>query len=270
MYTLHHAWRSSASRRVRLCLAEKALAFESRTVDLTKMEHHAPEFLKLNPNGVIALLILEDGRSLYESGTTCEYLDETWPEPSLRPSDAYGRAVMRNWIRHVDGLISNLIIFNWAHGMAQVAQQWSDAELAEKLANVPSKERREAWLRTARRPYTEEKRGEARAKLVGLLDRMEETLRRTAWLAGNAYSIRHQRRTVREAHRGRDRAGRDDCSAPSEGRRVVDGHPDAAGVRGGEDRAVHGVVASSLRSPLTSARPLPSTKSKRTPTLPAR
>lgn len=190
MLTLYHGWKSSASRRVRLCLAEKGLTFESKVIDLAKMEHHAPAFLKLNPNGVIPLLILEDGRSLYESGTICEYLDETHPEPPLRPDDAFGRAVMRNWIRHVDGLIDNLIIFNWAHSMAKVAQGWSDKELAEKLANVPSKERREAWLRTARKPYTEEERGEARAKLkTSLLDRMEDTLGRSAWLAGERYSL---------------------------------------------------------------------------------
>ena len=97
---------------------------------------------------------------------------------------------MRNWIRHVDGLIGNLIIFNWAHSMAKVAAQWSDAELAEKLANVPSKERREAWLRTARKPYIEEERQEARTGLkVGLVDRMEETLRHSRWLAGDSYSL---------------------------------------------------------------------------------
>ena len=164
----------SASRRVRLCLAEKGLTFKSRIVDLVKGEHHSPEYLKLNPNGVIPLLILDDGRSLYESGTICEYIDETWPEPPLRPADAFDRAVMRNWVRHVDGLIGNLIVFNWAHGMAQVAQKWTDAELAERLAKVPSKERREAWLRTARKPYTDEERAEARGKLVtGLLDRMD-------------------------------------------------------------------------------------------------
>lgn len=190
MLTLYHGWRSSASRRVRLCLAEKGLAFDSRIIDLTKMEHHSPAFLKLNPNGVIPLLILDDGRSLYESGTICEWLDETYPKPPLRPADPYGRAVMRNWIRHVDGLIGNLIVFNWAHSMAKVAQQWSDAELAEKLAKVPSRERREAWLRTARRPYTEEERAEARGRLVsGLLDRMEETLQQTPWLAGDRYSL---------------------------------------------------------------------------------
>ena len=190
MYTLYHGWRSSASRRVRLCLAEKGLAFDSKLIDLTKGEHHAPAFLELNPNGVIPLLILEDGRSLYESGTICEYLDETHPEPPLRPADAYGRAEMRNWIRHIDGLIGNLIIFNWAHSMARVAQQWTDAELAERLAKVPSKERREAWLRTARRPYTEEERGEARDKLTaGLLDRMEAAMQSSDWLVGNRYSI---------------------------------------------------------------------------------
>jgi glutathione S-transferase len=190
--TLYHGWRSSASRRVRLCLAEKDLAFDSKIIDLAKLEHHSPAFLKLNPNGVIPLLILEDGRSLYESGTICEYLDETWPDPPLRPADAYGRALMRNWIRHIDGLIGNLIIFNWVHGMAQIAQKWTDAELAERLARVPSKERREAWLRTARKPYTEEERAEARDKLkTTLLDRMEAALAEGGWLVGGRYSLAH-------------------------------------------------------------------------------
>jgi len=121
MLVLHHAWRSSASRRVRLCLAEKGLEFESHVVDMMNMEHHSPEYLKINPNGVIPTLILEDGRSLYESGTICEYLDEAYPEPPLRPADPYERAVMRNWIRHVDERIGNLIIFNWVHSLAKAA-----------------------------------------------------------------------------------------------------------------------------------------------------
>jgi glutathione S-transferase len=189
MMVLHHGWRSSASRRVRLCLAEKGLEFESRIIDLTKLEHHTPAYLKLNPNGVIPLLVLEDGRSLYESGTICEYLDETHPEPRLAPSDPYRRAVMRNWIRHVDGLIGNLIVFNWARSIAKVASQWSDEELAEILKKVPTRERQEAWLRAARKPYTEEERAEARRKLVLLLDRMEAMLGAGEWLLGKDYSI---------------------------------------------------------------------------------
>ncbi|MCX7160600.1 MAG: glutathione S-transferase family protein [Proteobacteria bacterium] len=188
MLVLHHAWRSSASRRVRLCLEEKGLAYEGHVIDLAKMEHHSPEYLKINPNGVIPALI-HDGRPLYESGTICEYLDEVFPEPPLRPDNAYDRAMMRNWIRHVDERIHNLIIFNWRHDLQKVAEKWTDAELEAHLKKIPSKERQEAWRRVARRPYTEEERAGARAKLVELLDRMESTLGQTAWLAGERYTI---------------------------------------------------------------------------------
>jgi glutathione S-transferase len=75
MMILHDGWRSSASRRVRLCLAEKGLAYEGHVVDMAAMEHHSPEYLRINPLGVIPTLI-HDGRPLHESGTICEYLDE--------------------------------------------------------------------------------------------------------------------------------------------------------------------------------------------------
>jgi glutathione S-transferase len=188
MFVLYHGWRSSASRRVRLCLEEKELAFEGHTVDMTKMEHHSPEYLKINPNGVIPTLI-HDGRPLHESGTICEYLDEICPTPALRPAAPYERALMRNWIRHIDERIHNLIIFNWRHSMQQVASQWTDEELAEKLKHVPSAERRESWLRVARRPYTEEERAGARARLVTLLDRMEDAMAGSGWLVGDDYSV---------------------------------------------------------------------------------
>ena len=188
MIILHHGWRSSASRRVRLCLEEKGLSYEGHVVDMAKMEHHSPEYLKINPLGVIPTMI-HDGRPLHESGTICEYLDETFPDPPLRPDTAYERAEMRNWIRHIDALIGNLIIFNWRHHLQKTAEQWSDEELAEKLKQIPSKERQEAWLRVARRPYTEEEREAARAKLVQLLDKMEAALAPTGWLVGQAYSI---------------------------------------------------------------------------------
>ena len=189
MIILHHAWRSSAARRVRLCLEEKGLEYEGHHVDLEKMEHHSPEYLRINPLGVIPTLI-HDGKPLHESGTICEYLDESFPDPPLRPETPYERALMRNWIRHIDGLIGNLIIFNWRHHLQKTAERWSDEELAERLKNIPSKERQEAWLRVARKPYTEEEREAARAKLVSqLLDRMEEALKPSGWLVGKAYSI---------------------------------------------------------------------------------
>jgi glutathione S-transferase len=58
------------------------------------------------------------------------------------------------------------------------------------LKKIPSKERQEAWLRAARKPYTEEERGAARDRLVTLLlDRMEDALEPSGWMVGKAYSI---------------------------------------------------------------------------------
>jgi glutathione S-transferase len=188
MMILHHGWRSSASRRVRLCVEEKGLSYDGHVVDMTRLEHHSAEYLKINPLGVIPTLI-HDGKPLHESGTICEYLDESFPDPPLRPDTPYERALMRNWIRHIDGLIGNLIIFNWRHHLAKTAAQWTDQELAEKLRNIPSKERQEAWLRAARKPYTEEERDAARARLVLLLDKMEEAIKPSGWMVGNAYSL---------------------------------------------------------------------------------
>ena len=207
MMILHHGWRSSASRRVRLCLAEKGLAYEGHVVDMAKMEHHSPEYLKINPLGVIPTLI-HDGRPLHESGTICETPHETFPVPLLRPDTPYERAGMRNWIRHIDGLIGNLIIFNWRHHLAKTASQWSDQELAEKLKNIPSKERQEAWLRAARKPYTEEERDAGTG----------QTGRPAGQDGGSAEAVRmacrqdlldrgHRRSPLRKAHRRGNRAG---------------------------------------------------------------
>src|ERR1700724_242452 len=151
MMVLHHGWRSSASRRVRLCLEEKGLAYESHVVDMANMEHHSPEYLKINPLGVIPTLVHE-GRPLHESGTICEYLDETFPDPPLRPETPYERGEMRNWIRHIDSLIGNLIIFNWRHHLQKVAEKWSDEELAEQGAPGGVASRRAQTLYRGRAP----------------------------------------------------------------------------------------------------------------------
>jgi len=64
--TLYHGWRSSPSRRVRLCLEEKGLAYESREIDMSKLEQHTPEYLAINPLGVVPTIVHER-RALHES-----------------------------------------------------------------------------------------------------------------------------------------------------------------------------------------------------------
>jgi len=187
MLVLYHSPKSSASRRVRLFLEEKGLEYEGHVINLALQEQHSETYLKINPMGVVPTLV-HDERPLHESGTICEYLDEIFPDPPLMPADPYDRAQVRNFVRHVDGLIGNLIRFNWRHGMAARASKLSEQEFAEMLAKIPSAERREAWIRTVRNPYSDAELDEARANLIGLLDQMEETLS-NGYLFGGRYSL---------------------------------------------------------------------------------
>jgi glutathione S-transferase len=194
---LFHAWLSSASRRVRLCLAEKNIPYDSVAVDLSRQEQHAPEFLAMNPDGVVPALEIAPGRFLHESSTICEYLDDTVPEPALRPGDPYALAQMRNFVRWTDEKsLPHLLILNWSLMLQSTAQQWSDQELQDKLARIPTAERREAWVRIARKPYSEEEKAEALRKLLLLVDKMEAMLAPAStasapspWLMGADYSL---------------------------------------------------------------------------------
>jgi glutathione S-transferase len=61
----------------------------------------SPEYLAINPIGKIPSLQL-DGWSLAESATICEYLEDRFPEPSLRSADLDTRARQRLLARIVD------------------------------------------------------------------------------------------------------------------------------------------------------------------------
>lgn len=185
--TLYHTGKSSASRRVRLFIEEKGLAYEAHEIDLSRQQQHQPAYLAINPQGVVPTLV-HDGRPLHESSTICEYLDAVFPVPALLPDAPYDLALMRNFVRHVDGLIGHLIRFNWRHHIQAKAQGMSEAELSAMLARIPSAERREAWMRVARNPYTEAELAESRDRLVGLLDQMEGMMT-GGWLVGGRYTL---------------------------------------------------------------------------------
>lgn len=93
---LHGFFRSTASWRVRIALGLKGVEVEHRYYRLRKGEQRAPDYLKLNPQGLVPSLELDDGRVLTQSLAIIEYLDETIPEPPLLPKDPYERAVVRS------------------------------------------------------------------------------------------------------------------------------------------------------------------------------
>ncbi len=92
---LYTFWRSSAAYRVRIALNLKAIRYESVAKLFSRDEHRAPEYLALNPQGLIPAL--EDaGFVIGQSLAIIEYLDETHREPPLLPAEPHGRAVVRS------------------------------------------------------------------------------------------------------------------------------------------------------------------------------
>lgn len=92
---LHGYFRSSAAWRVRIALHLKGLTVENRYQHLRKGEQLSPEYLAVNPQGLLPSLILDDGAVLTQSLAICEYLDEQYPDPALLPSDPVMRARIR-------------------------------------------------------------------------------------------------------------------------------------------------------------------------------
>jgi glutathione S-transferase len=85
-------------------LAEKDLAWTEHRIELLKFDHLQPQYLSLNPNGVVPTLV-HDGRVMLESSVICQYLDETFPDPALMPADPYARAQARTWLKIFDDVV---------------------------------------------------------------------------------------------------------------------------------------------------------------------
>ena len=104
MLELWHEWNSVQSFKVRVVLAEKDLAWTEHRIELLKFDHLQPQYLSLNPNGVVPTLV-HDGRVMLESSVICQYLDETFPDPALMPADPYARAQARTWLKIFDDVV---------------------------------------------------------------------------------------------------------------------------------------------------------------------
>jgi len=93
--TLHGYYRSSAAWRVRIALELKGLGYAQVSRHLRKGEQRSPDFVALNPQGMVPALEVAGQGPLTQSLAICEWLDETQPGPKLLPADPWGRARMR-------------------------------------------------------------------------------------------------------------------------------------------------------------------------------
>jgi maleylpyruvate isomerase len=88
-------FRSSAAYRCRIAFNLKGVQPETIYVHLRKGEQRSPEFLTLNPHGLVPAMEVE-GQLLTQSLAIIEWLDETYPHPALLPKNSLDRAYVRS------------------------------------------------------------------------------------------------------------------------------------------------------------------------------
>jgi len=93
---LYGYWRSSAAYRVRIALNLKGLEYQQRSIHLVKAggEQHTAAFQQLNPNQLVPVLVDGD-MTLNQSLAIIDYLEETYPQQLLTPTDKEQRYLVK-------------------------------------------------------------------------------------------------------------------------------------------------------------------------------
>jgi glutathione S-transferase len=146
---------SPYTRKVRIVLAEKKIDYDFEIDNPWKADAKAA---KLNPLGKVPALLLDDGRTLFDSRVIVGFLDNASPISRLVPAENRERVEARRWEALADGVL--------------------DAGVLARLEN-----QREAKLRSA--PWIERQMGKVRAGLAA----MDSELGDKAWCVGNGYTL---------------------------------------------------------------------------------
>ncbi len=189
MLVLYNAPHSTCSQKVRLCLAEKQLPFEEIKLDLgAGKDHLKPDYLKLNPNGVVPTLV-DDGKPITDSSVICEYLDERYPATRLTPDDLVERARMRAWMRFLEEVPTSAVrvpSFNMAF-LPRFAGLDRDSFLREEADIRPL--RKHFYRRMGPTGFKSEDVEASLEQLRNTWTRMEKALADGPWLLGANYSL---------------------------------------------------------------------------------
>jgi glutathione S-transferase len=180
---------STCSQKVRLALAEKGLEWESRVVNLRGFEHLSPEFLRLNPDGLVPVL-LHDGFMVRESSVINDYIDEVFPAPPLSLPGPQGRAQVGMWSRFIDDVTSPAIKKpSFAANMRPYLQTLPSDYIESVARRMPSRATGERWRKTAQEGIPQEELDQAHADLHRTLERMDAALAGSPWLTGERYTL---------------------------------------------------------------------------------
>ena len=136
MMKLYGYFRSGAAYRVRIALNMKGIAVEQISRHLRDGQQRDPAYLKINPQGLVPALVLEDGTILTQSLAIIEWLDETHPEPPLLPKHPIRRAKVRAFAQSIacdTHPVQNLRVLQRVKALGQDDTAWARAINLEGL-----------------------------------------------------------------------------------------------------------------------------------------
>ncbi|MFI5315741.1 MAG: glutathione S-transferase family protein [Myxococcota bacterium] len=188
-FELYHSPYSTCSQKVRIALAEKGLAWVSREISFARQEQLAPEYLNLNPNGVVPTLV-HDGQVVTDSSCIMEYLDEVAPQPPLSPPTALGRARMRAWLRYFEEVPTAAVrvpSFQTTFlPVLRALQSESEFDAAGDRRPI-----RKGFYRkmNAGRGFSDEEVASSREQLQQTVQRIDAALARGPFILGESYTL---------------------------------------------------------------------------------
>jgi glutathione S-transferase len=166
---------------------EKNLPFEEEKLDLFKGDQLTPEYQAINPNAVVPSLV-HDGEVIIDSSVIMEYLDDAFPDSSLSPADAVGRAHMREWLRFFEEVPTPAIrVPSYNRVFLRHFQAMTEEEFIAFGESKPL--RRDFFLKMGRTGYSDQEVSQAEGRLRLTIERMETQLADSGdWLVGD-YSL---------------------------------------------------------------------------------
>lgn len=187
MLELYNAPISTCSQKVRMALAEKEIDWVDHRITFGDGEHLRPEYLAINPNGVVPTLV-HDGSVVVDSSVINEYLDEVFAQRPLRPAGAVERAHMRAWRQYIDEVPTPSIRYPSFNAYFVKMFSWmSQEEFEAYAASLPL--RRDFYLKMGRTGFAQEEIDAALRRLRQALERMERALEKTEWLASDMFTL---------------------------------------------------------------------------------
>ena len=186
-FVLYNAPQSTCSQKVRISLCEKGLEFSEVKLDLFKGDQLTAEYKRLNPNGVVPTLVHGD-EVITDSSVIVEYLDDLFPEVSLTPSTAAGRAHMREWMRFFEEVAAPSVrVPSYNRVFLRHFQSMTEEEFIAFGESKPL--RKEFFLKMGRTGYGADEVQQAENRLRMTTERMEAHLTNAGpWLLGE-YSL---------------------------------------------------------------------------------